>query len=52
MATAVLGGLVLSTLLPSPVDREPVDLDKLLREIVRETFEATYVFEWGAATAA
>jgi AcrR family transcriptional regulator len=44
--------LVLSSLLPSPVDREPVDLDKLLKEIVRETFEATYVFEWGAATAA
>lgn len=44
--------LVLTTLLPSPVEREPVDLDKLLKEIVRETFEATYAFEWGTATAA
>ena len=44
--------LVLSTFLPSPAEREPVDLDKLLKEIVRETFEATYVFDWGATAAA
>ena len=44
--------LVLPGLLPSPVDREPVDVDKLLKEIARETFEATYVFEWSSATAA
>lgn len=44
--------LALSTLLLAPVDREPVDLDKLLREVARETFEATYVFEWGSADAA
>lgn len=44
--------LVLSALLPSPVERAPVDLDKFLKEIVRETFEASYAFEWGTATAA
>jgi AcrR family transcriptional regulator len=44
--------LVLPELLPSAIDREPIDLDRLLREIARETFEATYVFEWGSATAA
>jgi AcrR family transcriptional regulator len=44
--------LVLPALLPSAIDREPVDVDKLLKEIARETFEATYVFEWGSATAA
>jgi AcrR family transcriptional regulator len=44
--------LALSTLLLAPVDREPVDVDKLLREVARETFEATYVFEWGSASAA
>ena len=44
--------LVLSDLLPSSADRMPVDVDRLLKEIVRETFEATYAFEWGSASAA
>lgn len=44
--------LALSTLLLAPVDREPVDVEKLLRDVARETFEATYVFEWGSADAA
>lgn len=44
--------LALSTLLLASVDREPVDVDKLIRDVARETFEATYVFEWGSASAA
>jgi AcrR family transcriptional regulator len=44
--------LVLASLLPPTEGQEPADLGKLLRDIARDTFEATYVFEWAAATAA
>lgn len=44
--------LVLATMLPYPVDRAEVDADRLIKEVVRETYEATYAFEWGSATAA
>ena len=52
MTRAASGIAGFDGLMAAAVERAPVDLDKLLKEIVRETFEATYAFEWGTATAA
>lgn len=42
--------LALAALLPSPANEEPPETERLLRDIVREAFEATYVFEWVSDT--
>lgn len=44
--------LALPELLPAGEPLPPEDCERLLKEIVRETFAATYLFEWDAASAA
>ena len=44
--------LALTAMLPSPGEDAPRDVEKVLKEVVSEAFEATYAFEWRGAAAA